>query len=1483
MEFEGASEHSAAVGATEINRKVNFIDSKGTHIARSYSEAVIKGLYDGVDLHLTKENGSPRFDLVVAPNHSVSNILVNYRGANGVTANKDGTLSLGTSLGEQRIAQLRAFQSVGGQHVPVDVKFDLHSDGLVGFKVGKFNSNAALVIDPIVYSTLMGDNGQAFTQAFGVGVGADSAPVITGTTDAPDFPVTVGAYGNQAGNSEAFITKFTPDGSHLEFSTLIGCTGGLANGVLVQVDSKERVVIAGYSQSGYPLTGGAVQTTIPSGSNFAPFVSVLSADGSKLLFSTYYSGGFTLDSSFAFGGKAGSKGFGDTQNRGDGPRFYGNILNLQLDSSDKIYLIGEGTITPTKNAYQSAPPPDNTYVTCFNTSGSIFFATYFGGLNSSVLSGAVGQDGGIYFCGDTTTGGISSSNGAFQTVARGYDGFVTKLNPVSGSTQMTRAYTTFLGGSGDDICTNIAVNAFGEAYVLGQSGSVDFPITTGAWHTGSGGGPFAAKFDAAGASLEYATYTGIFTDTVTWMTVDQSGNMYITGSANLDVPFNGIPTIAATADQKGYTAYAPKQPLKTLIPAFTPGDAFLIVINPTGTGQVYGSFWGGTYDEEGEEVTVDSGGNCYMVGWTDSFSCTLPGSIEFPTGTQDVVFDNEYFREPAPPKTVAPWLYWNTLNADIGPLPVGFLTKFRVTGTPYLTGLGVPRLVPGGTSGFGSISTTKVAGSLDSLPVEVVSSNQNVIPSITVNVPEGTGGASFPFKVADVTVETALTLTAYHDGVFIVQGVQVVPLLQNFSVSVPTIVGGNSTTARVYLSEAVPTGASVTVTLTSSDPVKAKPTISSLVIHAGQSTGLVNINTVGVDGPTQITFSAQVTANTLPNSLQQVYAYTAYSSLTIMPASVTNVQFSPQIILGGNTSAGAVVLNGLAGPTPIQITLSEIAGTAPVTLSATKLTIPSQSNTVKFSASTAAVFGNTFKSVQATQGINGPTALGTLFVNPIVLSSLDLLTPTVTGGSSVQGYVTLSATAPSAGVTVTLSSSNSSLAKLSTSTVTVPSGAEQSGLFTIQTPVTNTLESVSITAVDGPLTRTNTLTIEPETLSLTASPAAVEGGLGSFSFGLSIGLPEQNAALTASLSSNGGSALSIPASETLKAGQTSLTFSGFTNVVSSSLAVTVTASIPCIQGKITTTKVVTINPLALVVNVVPNNIIGGVQNGSGSVVLSNIAKSATVVTLKSSNSAAASPSPSSITIPVGGQTGAFTLVTNVVAVATPVTITATDSNGSNSTSITVSQPQVQLTKLQIAAQSILGGLSTTGTLSFTGLIPKVGLPITLASNSAAVQVSSKLTLQTGTTSATFPITTSATSADIIATISATYNSSKVSSTLTVVANRVGSLSLSPNPVTGGNPVSMTVSINVTAPAGGLVVSFSQSSSSLSGSTGILINGKAVPVTGSTGPFPTVTIPAGQSKVVVTITTPKVSRQLGTSIQGIFGQFSQSSVTLLVNP
>ena len=165
------------------------------------------------------------------------------------------------------------------------------------------------------------------------------------------------------------------------------------------------------------------------------------------------------------------------------------------------------------------------------------YATYLGGGGNDAGYGiAVDSAGAAYVIGTTVSASFPVTGGAPQTTFGGIrDAFVAKLNP-SGS---AFAYATYLGGGGNDFGNGIAVDGAGAAYVTGETGSANFPVTAGAAQTTYGGSDdaFVAKLNATGTARVYATYLGgSGGDRGNGIAVDGAGAAYVTGSAGTNFP-----------------------------------------------------------------------------------------------------------------------------------------------------------------------------------------------------------------------------------------------------------------------------------------------------------------------------------------------------------------------------------------------------------------------------------------------------------------------------------------------------------------------------------------------------------------------------------------------------------------------------------------------------------------------------------------------------------------------------------------------------------------------------------------------------------------------------------------------------------------------------------------------------------------------------------------------------------------------------------
>ena len=191
---------------------------------------------------------------------------------------------------------------------------------------------------------------------------------------------------------------------------------------------------------------------------------------------------------------------------------------------------------------------------------------------------------------------VSGGNGVGFTVAR-YD----HRQPLI--IDPTLEYSTYLGGTGDDSSNNIAVDSSGNAYLTGFTNSIDFPVTPGAFQTVYGGGIFdtyVTKLNPTGTAPVYSTYLGgTDDDEGSGIAVDSAGNAYLTGITD-SLNFPVTPGAFQTLYGGGIF------------------DAYVTKLNPTGTALVYSTYLGGTDDDEGFGIALDSAGNAYLTGVTSS-------------------------------------------------------------------------------------------------------------------------------------------------------------------------------------------------------------------------------------------------------------------------------------------------------------------------------------------------------------------------------------------------------------------------------------------------------------------------------------------------------------------------------------------------------------------------------------------------------------------------------------------------------------------------------------------------------------------------------------------------------------------------------------------------------------------------------------------------------------------------------------------------
>ncbi|MCG6550885.1 MAG: SBBP repeat-containing protein, partial [Candidatus Magnetominusculus sp. LBB02] len=240
---------------------------------------------------------------------------------------------------------------------------------------------------------------------------------------------------------------------------------------------------------------------------------------------------------------------------------------------------------------------------------TLSYSTYLGGSGSDYSWGiAVDSSGSAYVVGTTISTDFPVTNGAFQTTSKaGVYGtaFISKLNPAGTALE----YSTYLGGAGasngigmgGDSATAIAVDSSGSAYVAGYTASTDFPVTSGAYQPSRKGSydAFVTKLNSTGTALVYSTYVGgSGADYCYSIAIDSSGSAYVTGfTASTDFP---VTSGAYQTALKGSDS------------------VFITKLNATGTALVYSTYLGGNLYNDAYGIAVDSAGNAYIAGMTDS-------------------------------------------------------------------------------------------------------------------------------------------------------------------------------------------------------------------------------------------------------------------------------------------------------------------------------------------------------------------------------------------------------------------------------------------------------------------------------------------------------------------------------------------------------------------------------------------------------------------------------------------------------------------------------------------------------------------------------------------------------------------------------------------------------------------------------------------------------------------------------------------------
>jgi hypothetical protein len=631
VEFAGANPNVRIEGLDPASASVNFI--AGSDPARwrtnlhGFARVRYRNLYPGIDLiYYGERQRHLEYDLVVAPGADPAQVHLRVFSAQPAFLDHDGNLRFDGASGRMSLMHPVLYQdSVAGKHT-IAGSFVQLAKNEFGFAPGTYDRTRPLVIDPtikLLYATYAG--GIHNDEAFDLTLDSSGNTYITGWSASQDFPVTGNAYQQTRQNIGSYVydvvvMKFSSSGT-LIFSTFLGgAQNDQGNGI--RVDTSGQIFLAGTTNSSdFPVTSNAFQKTWGGGND--AFFSVLSNDGSQLIYSTYLGG-------------SGDEG-----------------INRLIQGANDSFYVGGGAsaagLPVTTGAYQTAVTGADTgfianlVFTLANAQPLAIPALTFIGGSSSQEGGfndmALDAAGNVYATGITTSQNWPTTANAYQTASSFTlsGGCYNSASPNSIGTVVefsanlkTLIYSSVLGGKTEDQNGYPVCNQFGRAihpdgkgnvWVIGTVGMQDFPTTSNAIsrtlnNNGSAGVDiFVAELTpgASSTTLTYGSYLGgsqlDYGARAAW---DSSGDIWITAtSQSTDFPGMVQGTSLQPTNAGGY-------------------DTVITELQPDGSKILYATYLGGSGDEDANSgrgtIALDANNNVYLTGGTGSTNYPVTGN-----------------------------------------------------------------------------------------------------------------------------------------------------------------------------------------------------------------------------------------------------------------------------------------------------------------------------------------------------------------------------------------------------------------------------------------------------------------------------------------------------------------------------------------------------------------------------------------------------------------------------------------------------------------------------------------------------------------------------------------------------------------------------------------------------------------------------------------------------------------------------------------
>jgi hypothetical protein len=575
--FLGA-ETAAINGSIPLPGVVNYLH--GTDAAQwqtglpTYAGVEYKAIYPEINAGFSGGPGFLAAVIEISPGADPALLKWQFSGAEP-RVSESGNLELLDGSGQILLQFERplAYQRSGGE---IPARFHVAKSNYISLAVGPYDQTKTLEI------RLAANLSEMIPTGIDVALDVVSIPqfqtIVTGYTSSRVFPTVSPLQAEVAGDADVFITKFTETGEVL-FSTYLGGSS-YDEGQSITVDSAGNPIFTGQTYStDFPLQNEIMMDQPEADA----FVAKLSADGSSLLYSTYLGG-----SSFEYGSE------------------------IIADNLDNLYLYG-ATISPDfplLNPIQAEFGGNlDTYLTKISgSSGQLLFSTYLGGSDLDVQGGIdLDQSGNIFISGSTTSPDFPVANSAIPQPAIGFtrDVFVAKIT-ADGSSLL---FSALFGGTNEDVNTDLSIDPLGNAFVVGNTFSTDFPVVAPIQSVNNGTfDAFITRIAGDGSSILFSTYLGgHLEEYANSIVVGGAGNVFITGVTWS----NDFPQLNPIHGM-GYPGR---------------GDTFVVRHSMVGN-LIWSTYLGGNNLEFGNALDVDDVGRPVVVGSTYSSNFPLVNAFQ---------------------------------------------------------------------------------------------------------------------------------------------------------------------------------------------------------------------------------------------------------------------------------------------------------------------------------------------------------------------------------------------------------------------------------------------------------------------------------------------------------------------------------------------------------------------------------------------------------------------------------------------------------------------------------------------------------------------------------------------------------------------------------------------------------------------------------------------------------------------------------------